>query len=183
MKSDEKAAAEKISNEEILTVEQQAIANQIKALIDIVPMISNLGKELNNRPRDLNFMANTAFVTRKTVEILKKIKSQLEELEEKVAEQACLTMAQFNLPNHSSLTCTITPNPEPYVKYPASPEHDGYEEFVKQLPTNCIRPHYPSIGEAIVEALQDGGPLPWGLNKKQIQSVNWKLRLRGKRDL
>lgn len=166
-----------------LTVEQQAIAAGVISLLDIIPTIKKLERQLNDNPTNLTFMANTTFVTRKSVEIIKAIKKQLEELEDKVAEQACMVFAQTNIENHSTENCTVSPNAEFYVKYPAKPEDQGYVEFVQQLPPHCIRPHYPAIGEEIANRLTDGGPLPFGLNRELIRGTEFKLRMRGKKEL
>src|SRR5688572_8279995 len=167
----------------MLTKEQQLIADEIKKLLDLLPIISNIEREFDQKQTDLQFMANTTFITRKCEDILDSIKKRLKELESKIAQQACLVFAQMGEHKYSTEYCTVSPNASFYIKYPSSPDKEGYEEFVKQLPITCIRPHYPSIGKAIVEAIEAGAEIPYGLNKEEIKGTEFKLRLTGKREV
>lgn len=168
----------------MLTKEQQLIVDNIKQLHDLLPVLSAVERDFDqSRQTDLQFMTNTTWMTRKCVEVLDALKKRLNEVESKVAQQACIVFAQAGLPKYSTDFATVSPNASFYVKYPNSPKDEGYEEFVKQLPITCIRPHYPSIGEAIVEAVSSGGPIPFGLDKEEIKGTEFKLRLTGKKEL
>lgn len=167
----------------MLIREQQIIAENVKSLLDLIPVVSNLERQVNLQPTNLAFFANTTFVTRKSVEILDAVKKKLQELEKLVAEQACIVMAQLEEDKYSTEYCTVSPNSSLYVKYPASPRDEGYEEFVKQLPITAIRPHYPSVVQLIVEAVGRGEQVPFGLDKQKIQGIDPKLRLTPKKEM
>lgn len=165
----------------MFSTEQQIVANAVKELREIVPVIDILENQLPNNITNLQFLSNTAFLCRKANEILKSIEKKLNDLEYKTAACACVTLATAELPKYQGENCTISPNSEFYVKYPASPREPGYEEFVKQLPVDCVRPHYPTVQEKITEAIGLGLPIPFGL--EGIKSVQFKLRVTTKNEL
>lgn len=168
----------------MLTREQSILAEQVKSLLDIIPVIGTLEKQINEHPTNLEFLGNSVFVCRKTKEILDSVKKKLNELESKCSYQACLVFGKIEEPNYKSEYCTISPNPEFYVKYPSSPNEEGYEEFVKQLPINAVRPHYPTVMELIMTELEKGGQVPFNLgSKSDIKGVEFKLRVTTKKEL
>lgn len=163
--------------------EHEIIAETIKSLIDLVPVFTNLERQLNTNPTNLGFMADTTWVIRKSKEILAATEKRLNDLERKVAAQACICFGLTDEKNYKTDQCTISPNSDLYVKYPARPEEEGYEEFVKQLPLEALRPHYPDVVRLISARVKEGGQLPFGLDRKEIQGVNPKLRVLSKKDL
>lgn len=165
----------------MLNKEQQVIANQIRSLMELLPVIGSLERQLNDNPTNMAFMANTVFVTRKSVEILDALKKQLNQLEYKTSNQGCICFARMEEQKYSTDECTISPNPSFYAKFPNSPKDEGFEAFVRQLPTEAIRPHYPTMIELIDKSLSGGGQLPYGL--KNIDGVEMKFRLTAKKEL
>lgn len=168
---------------ELLNKEQQILADQIKSLLDLLPVISALERKADNDVTNLKFMADTTYVVRKCEDILDQVKKRLKELESKVAYHACIAFMAARLPNYTTENCTVSPNASFYLQYPTSPDKEGFEEFVKQLPLKCIRPHYPSVSEEIVSHMERGDLFPFGLNSKEIKGTTFNLRMRGKREL
>lgn len=165
----------------MLSREQQIIADNIKGLLEILPTIAKLERELVNNPTNLELLANTAFICRKSEEVIKAIKKSLETLSYKAEEQACMQMVQLGIPKYSTNECTVSPNPDFYVKFPSSPEKEGYVDFVKQLSPDEIRPHYPTIEKNVNEYYKTNQKLLYGLT--DIAGCALKLRVTSKKEL
>ena len=160
---------------------QEIIAQKIRELTDLLPLITTLEEQLIENPRDMNFITDTVFLTRKSEEILQALRKSLNTLSSKVEQQACLVFAATNERKYSNDTATISPNGSLYVKFPTSPDDPEFADFVKQLPVNAIRPHYPTVQELVMESVDNTGQLPFGL--KDIQGVTLKVRCTTKREL
>ncbi len=174
----------------------------MKELLEILPVVNRLEQQLKDQPTNLSFMADTTWLIRKTKQVTDQIEKALNKLEFKVAEQACIVFGAIGAKNHSTDYCTVSPNAEFYVKYPASPsgrdeKHQPYGEevrsdeekkkefvdFIAKLPPEALRPHYPTMGDLIVSALEKGEQLPFGLEAKGIAGTLPKLRLTSKKEL
>jgi hypothetical protein len=164
-----------------LDKEHQVVGDGIKSLLELIPILSNIERKIIENSTNLAYLSNLTFVCRKGKEILDQMDKRLGELETNAAKHASLTLAIAKMKNYQGEFCTISPNPSFYVAYPSSPDKEGYEEFVKQLGPNEVRPHYPTIGEKITAAMEAGGQVPWGLTGK-INSTP-KLRVTTKKDL
>ena len=163
--------------------EQLTIAESIKSLLDLLPLVTNLEKQIIDKPRDISFLADTAFLCRKSEEILQAVRKSLNTLSEKAEEQACYVFEVMQERKYSNENVTISPNPTPYVKFPTNPDDPAFPDFVKKLPIIAIRPHYPTVIDLICTESENGGALPFGLKAKDIAAINLKLRVTGKRDL
>lgn len=158
-------------------------ANQIKGLYDLLPMLSTIEKQLETNVRDLEMIADVTFLVRKSEDIFKAIGKRLNVLEKKAAEFGDATFAFTEEKKYSTENCTISSNSQPYVKFPSSPEHEGFEEFMKQLPEKAKRPHYPTVGELIATKLEAAEQVPFGLPAFGIVSIESKLRMTSKKEL
>lgn len=164
------------------TREQQIIVDHIKPLLDLLPTIEAMSKQVIDHPTNLGMMADNVFVCRKSCDILEEIQKRLRAVERGIAFQAASVMTQAEIKNYKSETCTISDNSTPYVKFPQRPDEEGYDVFVKQLPMKALRPHYPAVGDLIAEEMEKGNQIPFGL-KGPILSYDWKLRVTTRKDL
>lgn len=163
--------------------EQESIAEQIKSLLELLPLISKIEQQIIDHPRDMNLLTDTAFLCRKSEEILQAVRKSLNTLSDAAEMQASYMFEVMEERRYSNQNATITPNPKLYVKYPTSPNEPGYVEFVKQLPPDAVRPHYPTVTELICKEAENGGQLPFGLKEENLASISLKLRVTSKRDL
>lgn len=163
--------------------DMQIVVDQIKQLEEIIPVLDELENQMvTANPTNLDFQTTLAFIARKSLESMELVEKRLKKLEHRVAEQfgqVCLAARQKNYSNEH---CTMTPNPDVYMKYPDSPDKEGFEEFVKQLPLKVLRPHYPSMLEHLAECMQDGQQAPYGLTSESIHPIH-KVRIRSKKEL
>ena len=168
-----------------LTREQQVVVDSVKEILSILPTLSTLENQLNEKPSDLYFAANTACVCRKMAEVLDAISKRLGEVEAHVAQQSCKVLEKIPGRRYSTEYATISPNPEAYVKHPTKPEDEGFVDFVQQLPPQAVRPHFPTVMELISDELKIGNQIPFGLKKDGLIGMKFKLRLTtaGKKDL
>lgn len=186
-----------------LNREQQVIADSVKSLLDLLPVFSELEKQIDNNPTNLSIMANTTFVCRKSKDILEMIEKKLNHLESHTAAQAMLVLPHVEDHKHSTEYCTISDNSEFYIKHPTQPANDGsnpdkipteeeikantvFTKFVKELVERnpyTVRPHYPTVIREISIALQNGEQIPFGLDKERIKGITCKLRMRAKKEL
>jgi len=161
--------------------EHQILANELKGLLELIPILGKIDEKIVTNSTNLAHLSNLTFVCRKGKEILEQIEKKLNELESHAAKYASLTLASANMKNYPGEYCTISPNPSFYVEFPNAPGKEGYEEFVKQLQPDEVRPHYPTIVERIYDAMSEAKQVPWGLTGK-INSTQ-KLRVTMKKDL
>jgi hypothetical protein len=161
--------------------EQSLIAESVKSLLELLSVVTQLENQLIEKPRDLNFMTDTIFLCRKCEDLLQMMRKSLNSLSDKVETQCCELLMALSESKWSNENATISPNPSLYVKFPTSPKDQNFAEFVKQLPTDAIRPHYPTVTELILKDVGEGKQIPFGL--KNIEGVNLKVRLTSKRDL
>lgn len=157
------------------------IAEQIKSLTELLPTITKVESGVIDKPRDLEYLVNTAFLARKCAEILKMMEKSLNTMGEKAEEQSCLVLANLEEPKYSTEYCTASPNPSFYVKHPASPKDPGFAEFVRLLPVEALRTHFPTVGELVVKSFQEGKGIPFGLT--DIKGCTLKLRITTKKEL
>lgn len=161
--------------------EQQVVADNIKSLLDILPVIGTIERQVFENVSNIELMADTAFLCKKADDILKSIRKRLEELDTKVAHQACIYFEATQQDKYQGDLATISPNPEPYIRFPSSPTDPEFESFVKQLPPHCVRPHYPSVQEEILKRFENGDQAPFGLDRKEIAGMELKIRVTSKR--
>lgn len=152
-----------------------------KALLEIAPLIGSLDKEIAENLTNPSVLTDCVWLCRKLDEVLDSLSKQLHKIEERSA--AALTMKLMDLGVHNWKTdkATATPNPDFYVKFPVSPKDDGFEAFVEQLPSEAVRPHFPTVTKHINEALGKGEQIPFGL--KGIKGVIPKIRVLSRKEL
>ena len=162
--------------------EHQVIGNQVKQLMELLPTINSIQQQIPDKATQLDFLADTILLCRKSEEILQALHKSLNTLSDKAEEQVCITLAALNNGSKfSGENATITPKPEFYIEFPSKPDDPNYIEFVKQLTPEMVRPHYPTISEYILTEVEKGNQLPFGL--KDIAGSKSKVICRGKREL
>ena len=175
-----------------LNREQQVLADHIKSLFDLLPVISELEKQVRDNPTNLTIMANTTFVVKKCKDIMESIEKKLNTLESKTAEQASIVLATIEEHKWKTEYCTISDNSEFYLKHPDKPcpeepeKHVEYIQFVKKLAEEApevLRPHYKDFTTKISEVMRAGGEIPFGLDKLKIKGMIFKLRMTSKQEL
>lgn len=163
--------------------EMQTVVDQINQLEEIIPVLDELENQLfTSNPTNLDYQTTVAFIADKSVDVLQLVEKRLNKLKSKVAEQFAQVCLAARQKNYSNEHCTMTPNPDVYMKYPDSPDKEGFEDFVKQLPLKVLRPHYPSMLEHLAECMQDGQQAPYGLTSESIHPIH-KVRIRSKKEL
>lgn len=170
----------------MFTKEMSIVADQAKQLLELFPLLNTIENSLTSEYRnDLPQAADVTFLCRKVKELLQSVEKRLNALEKTAVGNAVELLPVIPEDKGKCKTeyCTISDNSSFYVKYPTSPDKEGYEEFVKQLPIEAIRPHYPTISEIIAKQLADGGQIPFGLPAFGIVSVEPKLRVTSHREL
>lgn len=167
----------------MFTKEMEIMRERVKALIDLAPVISTIEKQLDGNIRDLDMIADVTFLVRKCEENLDALKKRLGALEHKAAQYGHDVFPFLDEKKYTTENCTISDNSEFYVKFPSAPDKDGYSDFVKQLPPEAIRPHFPTVTELISKKLAEGDQIPYGLPKFGIVSVLPKLRMTSKKEL
>ena len=164
-----------------LTRAQTALLEPTVAMLDLLSTLTQIEKECVEAPTNLTQMVNAVYVFRKATEALDGLRKEINKVEERLAERICTTLGVLEQPNISTEFATASPNSKIYVKFPTSPNTDGYEEFVSQLPLRAVRPHFPTVNDLIAEQLEQGNQLPFGLDVKSMIGVEYKVRLTPKR--
>lgn len=163
--------------------EMQIVVDQVKQLEEIIPVLDELENQLlTANPTNLDYQTTLAFIARKSLESMELVEKRLKKLEHRVAEQFSTVLLITGSKNYSNEHCTMTPNPDVYMKYPDSPDKEGFENFIKQLPAKVLRPHYPTMLEHLAECMSDGQQAPYGLTKESIHPIH-KVRIRSKKEM
>lgn len=165
----------------MLTREQLLIAETVKSLLDLLPVISSIEKQILDQPNNIEFLANTAFLQRKCKEVLDGVSKSIDTMGAKAEEECCMQLATFEEKKYTTEYATVTPKSDFYVKFPRGPNAPGFAEFITQLPINALRAHYPTVEEIIGESISKGTGLPFGLT--EINGVKFKLRVTSKKEL
>jgi len=154
--------------------------------MDLFPVLNTIENSLTSDCRtNLQQAADVTFLCRKVKEILQSVEKRLNTLEKTAVNNAIelLPLIPEAKGKYKTEYCTISDNSSFYVKYPTSPDKEGYVEFMKQLPVEAVRPHYPTISEIIAKELASGGQIPFGLPAYGIVAVEPKLRVTPHREL
>ena len=167
----------------MLSREMLIIAEKMKELVDLVPVIGTLEKQIEDNPRSFETIANTVWLIRKSKEIMETIEKKMNQVEKKAAESACVIFPHLEEKKYSTDYCTISDNSTFYVKFPSSPRDEGFDKFVQQLPLGALRPHYPTVSDLITKKLEEGDQVPFGLSEFGIVGVEYKLRVTSKKEL
>lgn len=162
---------------------QQIVASQVKELLELLPVIQELQKQIPDGFPDIKTAVDTAYLCRKCEDILKTVRVKIEEVGKQAEAFCCMVLASLELDNYKTENCTASPNPSIYCKFPQSPRDEGFMDFVKQLPLEALRPHYPTVSELITKEVAEGNQLPFGLDAKSIVSTENKLRILSKKEL
>lgn len=162
---------------------QQLIATQVKELLELLPVVQELNKQIPEGFPDIQVAVDTAYLCRKCEDILKTLRVKIEELGKHAESYCCTVLGALELDNYKTENCTASPNPSIYCKFPSSPKNERFEEFIKQLPIEALRPHYPTVSELITKEIADGNQLPFGLDPKDIVGTENKLRILSKKEL
>ena len=160
---------------------QKHLEEKAKALLEIAPLIGSLDKEVTENLSNPSVLTDVIWLCRKMDELLESLSKQLHKIEERSAAALTIKLMDIGVHNWKTDKATVTPNPDFYVKFPASPNDDGFESFIEQLPVEAIRPHYPTVTKHINEALGKGEQLPYGL--KNIKGVIPKIRVLSRAEL
>lgn len=167
----------------MLPVEHQIVTDQVKDLLNLLPVLSTIERGIVNNPTDMQYLANTAYIARKIEDILDSIKKRVKDIGEAAEAQACMRFATTGSPKYSTEYCTISPNSDLILKFPSSPRDEGYNDFVAQLPPEAIRPHYPTVCELIMKQFETVGDLPFGLKPADIKGSKLKCRVTMRKEL
>lgn len=167
----------------MFTREMEVVREQIKSLIDLFPVLSSIEQEIESNPRNMDLFADMAFLCRKSKDMISLLEKKFNEIEGKVAESASDTFSHMSEKKYSTENCTISDNTDFDLKIPSSPSAEGFEEFIKQLPPNAVRPHYPTIRELTKEKIALGEQVPFGLPVYCLLAPNYKLRVTSKKEL
>lgn len=163
--------------------EHKIVENKICELQDILPVLGTIERDLINKSTDMEFLAQTIWLCRKAEEALKAIKSKIESIGEAAEKEANLNFSMSGSPRYSTGCCTISPISNNILKYPSSPRDENFLEFVKQLPPEAVRPHYPTVCELVLKSHSEGKGLPFGLKAENITGYELKCRVTSKREL
>lgn len=176
----------------MFTKEMEAIKEQVKSLLDLIPLISGVEKELRENPTKMDLTADVAFLCKKTEDVMKAVEKRMNQLEFLAFQNGHNMFPHMQEKKYSTNNCTISDNTNFYVKFPTSPSDNSekggftveqYNDFISKLPPHAVRPHFPTVTELITQELEAGNQIPYGLPAFGIVDVMPKLRVTSKKEL
>lgn len=165
-----------------LTRPQQVVNNIAKEYTSVIPVITDVVEEVKTSPTNVHQMVNALWLLKKTEEALEGVQKKLREARRELDTRFCTLLAVTEEKNAKTEYATVTPNPSFYIAFPTSPDKPGFTEFIKQLPPEFVRPHYPSIEEHLGKELAAGHLPPFGLNLTGLTS-SFGTRVLSRKDL